>query len=267
MSASHRTLFVTLAAQAISSVGFSVSILAWIWLSLVPPPKPELTEPVIIDKKARRRSAPAALPVPQTPLDFTVVSVRRIPSGSHQSSEDTAAPIVTGPPADTKQRRSSGGLIPPWSFRRVSGPKNVAIPSTATSTVTPNASGTSSASPTAAPAPSYFGRKATRRVSTPVPRTQPYAHPYYAQPPIEDEEYVAYLRNLPQFSTEALARSPTSVSDPEDKEKEKEMSLFDQRGRNRKANDKAQAALGHGRRPTLLPKRSASWAGGKDPRL
>jgi hypothetical protein len=58
-----------------SSVGFSVvrttdsanfksdrpkSILAWIWLTLVPP-KPELTEPILIDKKARRRSAPAAL--------------------------------------------------------------------------------------------------------------------------------------------------------------------------------------------------------------
>jgi hypothetical protein len=75
---------------------------------------------------------------------------------------------------------------------------------------------------------------------------------------------------LPQFSTDALIRGPTT-SDSEEKEKEKEKEkdspLLDQRGRNRKVNDRAQAALGLGRRPT--PKRSASegWGAGKDARL
>jgi len=372
MSSPQRTLFVTLAAQAMSSVGFSVSILAWTWLTLVPPPKPELTEPILVDKKARRRSAPAALPsrkrrstslsvasgetqtspistqrtrrvyfldsptaspsrptnIPRTSNDSSDLTLhnsptseispsssastlvhtytaippqtletcresaiesdssnssrrpslslsrpfQKISSRPRRSSTTSAtsvpdiAPIITGPSTDTKQRRSSGGLIPPWSFRRVSGPKNVASPSTATSSATPGPSSISSASPTIVPAPSYFGRKAARRVSTPVPRTQPYAYPYYAQPPIEDEGYVAYLRNLPQFSTDAFARNPVTI-DSEEKEKEKEAPLVDQRGRNRKANDNAQAALGHGRRPTPKRSLSESWAAGKEPRL
>jgi hypothetical protein len=114
--------------------------------------------------------------------------------------------------------------------------------------------------------PSYFSRKTSRRVSTPVPRTQPYAYPYYAQPPTEDEGYAAYLRNLPQFSADLVSHSPVA-SDSEEKEKEKEAPLSDQRGRNRQANVMAQAALGLGRR--LPPQRSASesWAAGKDPRL
>lgn len=103
-------------------------------------------------------------------------------------------------------------------------------------------------------------------MSTPVPRTQPYAYPYYAQPPTEDEGYAAYLRNLPQFSAELVPHSLVA-SDSEEKEKETEAPLSDQRGRNRKANVMAQAALGLGRR--LPPQRSASesWAAGKDPRL
>ncbi|KAJ7897124.1 hypothetical protein B0H14DRAFT_2676980 [Mycena olivaceomarginata] len=353
---SQRTLFVTLAAQAMSSVGFSVSILAWIWLTLVPP-KPELTEPILIDKKARRRSAPAALqsrkrhstspsvasgeaqtsPVsPQRTrrvyfIDSPTSSASRptnfqrtsndssdltllssptseiSPSSSSSTLEHTytaipaptletcresaiesdssnssprpslslsrpfqkarprrssttsatsvpdIAPIVTGPPADTKQRRSSGGLIPSWSFRRISGSKSTASPSTAVSSTAAPATSLGGCTPAV---PSYFSRKT------------PYAYPYYAQPPTEDEGYAAYLRNLPQFSAELVPHSPVpSDSEEKEKEKEKEAPLSDQRGRNRQANVMAQAALGLGRR--LPPQRSASesWAAGKDPRL
>ncbi|KAJ7246263.1 hypothetical protein B0H12DRAFT_761995 [Mycena haematopus] len=373
MSSTQRSLFVTLAAQAISSVGFSVSILAWIWLTLVPLPKPELTEPIPVDKKARRRSAPAALqsrkrrsispsvasgeaqPSPVSPqrtrrvyfVDTPASSPSRptnIQRPSNDSSELTLessptseispssssstlvhtfaaissqtletcresaiesdssnssprpslclsrpfqkarprrssttsamteldiVPIITGPLTDTKQRRSSGGgLIPPWSFRRVSGPKNSINSATSSATPDLGSSSTSFVSPAPVPVPSYFGRKAARRVSTPVPRTQPYAHPYYAQPPIDDEAYAAYLRNLPQFSAEVLLTRSPVTSDSEEKEKEAPLTLSDQRGRNRKAsNDKAQMALGLGRRPRPQRSASESWAAGKDPRF
>ncbi|KAF7337467.1 hypothetical protein MSAN_02219700 [Mycena sanguinolenta] len=373
-SSPQRTLFVTLAAQAMSSVGFSVSILAWIWLTLYPPTKPELTEPipVAVDKKTRRRSAPAALPAHKRrspspsiasaetqPSTFSPQRTRRVyfvdspiaspsrPTNVQRLSNDSSdlslhgsptseispssssstlvhtftaippqtletcresaiesdsstssprpslslsrpfqkarprrssttssasvldiAPSITGP-ADSKQRRSSGGLIPPWSFRRVSGPKNsVSIPASSSITPGPASSSTSSASPASAPTPlpvPLFGRKAARRVSTPVPRTQPYAYPYYAQPPIEDEGYTAYLRNLPQFSNEVpvLARSP-GTSDSE--EALPTPAPSDQRGRNRKTiNDRAQAALGLGRRGHPRSA-SESWAAGYDPR-
>ncbi|KAJ7751224.1 hypothetical protein DFH07DRAFT_826581 [Mycena maculata] len=366
MPTPERSLFVTLAAQAMSSVGFSVSLLAWLWLTLVPPPKLVLTEPILVDKKARRRSAPAALPsrkrdslspsvvshdvpsltsspmrtrrvyfidspapsppsrptnqIERTPHDssdlldkplhcsspmeisptsssstlvhtYTAIapqtletcresaiesdssnncSPRASLSSSHPpqtsgrnrrysgTSVTDITPIITGP-TDGKHRRSSLGFTPPWSFRRASGSKNPASASPATPS-----SGMASAGPMTAP--SYFSRKTARRVSTPVPRTQPYAYPYYAQPPIEDDGYAAYLRGLPQFGSEGISRSPTT-SDSE--EKDKESLLFD-RGRNRKVNDQAQAALGLGRRPPILrPQRSASesWAAGRKPRL
>ncbi|KAJ7109957.1 hypothetical protein C8R44DRAFT_801027 [Mycena epipterygia] len=365
MSNSQRSLFVTLAAQTMSSVGFSVSILAWLWLTLVPPLRPELTEPVLVDKKARRRSAPAALesrkrdsslrprsarspsptnlprtrrvyfidsptPSPSRPtnqnerisndpsdqlwppeispasssstlvhtyavkVSQTLETCREsaIESDSSNSSprpslslsrpfqktsertrrsSGTAlpeiTPIVTGPTTDTKHRRSSIGFIPPWSFRRASTPKNPTSASPVASSATAS-SGPSSASPTTIPGPSYFSRKSARRVSTPVPRTQPYAYPYYAQPPIEDDGYAAYLRGLPQFGTETVCRSPTT-SDSE--EKERDPLPLDHRGRNREANAKAQAALGVGRPQPVLgaAQRSASesWAAGKEPRL
>ncbi|KAJ6575379.1 hypothetical protein B0H19DRAFT_1128376 [Mycena capillaripes] len=373
MPAPERTLFVTLAAQAMSSVGFSVSILAWLWLTLVPPTKPELVEPILVDKKARRRSAPATLqshrrdsdspsvasgdvqsspisslrtrrvyfvdspaPSPSRPTnqierssnDFSadlldkplqyspteispssssstlVHTYTAIPPQTLETCRESAIesdssnssprpslslsrpflkasnrtrrssgtsvpdvpPIVTGPSADTKQRRTSGGFIPTWGFRRASGSKNAPSSSTTTTTSSdaPGSSSTTScASPVVVPA-SYFTRKTARRVSTPVPRTQPYAYPYYAQPPTEDESYVAYLRNLPQFGTDAIARSPVA-SDSE--EKEKEPPLPDQRGRNRKINDMAQAALGLGRRPPPQRSASESWAAGKELRL
>ncbi|KAF8215941.1 hypothetical protein K438DRAFT_2008187 [Mycena galopus ATCC 62051] len=312
MSSSQRTLFVTLAAQAISSVGFSFVQHPRLDLAHSrPPTKARAREPVLVDKKARRRSAPAALPSrkrhstslsvvsaeteisPISPLrtrrvyfidspptsrptniqrhsnDSSELTLHSSPTSeiSPSSSSSTLghtfaiasqtletcresaiesdssnssprpslslsrpfqksrprrssttstldiAPIITGPlptePTTKQQRRSSGGLIPQWSFRRASGPKSACTPA-------------SSASPTVAPTPalapasassSYFGRKAARRVSTPVPRTQPYAYPYYAQPPIEDENYTAYLRNLPQFTDAPLARSPVISSD------------------------------------------------------
>ncbi|KAJ7161321.1 hypothetical protein C8R43DRAFT_1123784 [Mycena crocata] len=366
MSSTQRSLFVTLAAQAMSSVGFSVSILAWLWLTLVPPQKPELTEPILVDKKARRRSAPAALqshkrnsvsssapyddpsstsspprtrrvyflddsvmPPPSRPTNQTerhdssdlldkqvhssptseispssssstlVHTYTAIPPQTLETCRESALetdssdssprtslsllrplqktsgrartssspsdiiPIVTGPTTDNKQRRSSLGFTSPWSFRRASGSRNPASP------VPPSATAASSASPTPVSVPSYFSRKTARRVSTPVPRTQPYAHPYYAQPPVEDEGYAAYLRGLPQFGPDsAITRSPTT-SDSE--EKEKDSPLSERRGRDRKANDIAQAALGLGRRPVqrLQQQRSASesWAAGQDPRL
>ncbi|KAJ6621126.1 hypothetical protein B0H10DRAFT_1016318 [Mycena sp. CBHHK59/15] len=364
MSTSERSLLVTVSAHAMSSVGFSVSILAWLWLTLIFPfAKIEPQEPiVVVDKKARRRSAPAALqssskrksvsPAPHPPpspvpspvrtrrvyfadspispsrptnerndssdLSFTASSVfetspasssstlvhthtaippqtletcreSAIESDSSSSSQRPSLSLLTPPmsnqahrssatavpdttptwtPPNSKHfRRSSIGFIPPWSFaRRASGPRSVTSPSRVQPSATP-----SSASPTPAPASSYFTRKNARRVSTPVARTQPYAHPYYAQPPVEDEGYIAYLRGLPQFgSAEPVARSPTTS----DSEKEKDpASLFDCRGRDRKANDKAQAALGLGQRPTaqrstserVPPQRSASesWADGK----
>ncbi|KAJ6504363.1 hypothetical protein DFH09DRAFT_1201454 [Mycena vulgaris] len=367
MSSSERSLFVTLAAHGLGYIGFSVSIVTWLWLTLVPLPRPDLTEPILVDKKVRRRSAPAALqarkrdsltpavrppspgvsspsispvrtrrvyfidsPTPSlsrptnqfertpndssdlldiplqcsppaeiSPSSSSSTLVHTYPVISHQTLEtcresaiesDSSnssprpslslsrpfqkaserarrssgtsvpeiAPIITEPTPDTKHRRSSIGFVPPWSFRRASGPRNPASTSPATSSATPS-SATSSASPTQ----SYFSRKTARRVSTPVPRTQPYAYPYYAQPPIEDEGYAAHLRSLPQFETE-VCRSPIT-SDSEEKDP-----LFDRRGRNRKANDMAQAALGVGRRPPARPpQRSASesWAAGMDPRL
>ncbi|KAJ6503275.1 hypothetical protein C8R47DRAFT_1105405 [Mycena vitilis] len=363
MSSKERSLFVTLAAQAMSSVGFSVSILAWLYLTLVPPPKVELVEPILVDKKARRRSAPAALQSRRrdsatpslasggdTPSSLSPQRTRRVyfvdspassfsrPTPSTRTSNDSAelldrpllaspseispssssstlvhtytaipsqtletcresaiesdssnssprpslsltrpfqkaanrvrrssvdtASIASVPALDGKQqRRSSGGGF--MGFRRASGSsKNAAAgPSTTSSTSSSSAN---------LPGPSYFTRKTARRVSTPVPRTQPYAHPYYAQPPTEDEGYAAYLRGLPQFGSDAFARSPvTSASDSEDREKESEAPLVDERGRNRKKNDQAQAALGLGRRPPMAHKRSASesWAAGSGPRL
>ncbi|KAJ7786577.1 hypothetical protein B0H16DRAFT_1490927 [Mycena metata] len=384
MSTSHseRSLFVTLAAQAMSSVGFSVvrtypfsfnfksnpqkSILAWIWLTLVPP-KPELTEPILIDKKARRRSAPPAFPSrkrnslspsaatrsptsevlpspispPRTrrvyfldsPTPSSRPSIERNDSSSElnrpfsaspteispSSSSSTlvhvtthtaipprtletwresavesdssnssprpslslsrpfrtrrssgtsdvpdVTPIITAPTSDSKHgRKGSGSFIPPWAFRRASGSKPAAVsPSTAT---TAPAAPSSSASPPIAPTPSYFTRKTSRRVSTPVPRTQPYAHPYYAQPPIEDDPSVAHLRSQPQFELQRQdAIVTTTVSDSEKDLSSKDPPALDARGRNRKA----QAALGVGR-PRLRPQRSASesWAAGKEPRL
>ncbi|KAJ7446394.1 hypothetical protein B0H11DRAFT_2084523 [Mycena galericulata] len=358
MSTSQRSLFVTLAAQAMSSVGFSVSIIAWIWLTLVPPPKIDLTEPILVDKKARRRSAPAALqsrkrdslspsanppspdalspisprtrrvyfvdsptsslsrptnqfertphdslllekplhasPTSETsPLSSSSTLVHTYPGippqtletcresaiesdSSNNCSPRTSlsssrpslpprnrrnsgtsiitdvSPMASEPAETTHRRRSSIGFTPPWSFRRASGSRNPASPAT------------SSTNPTLIPAPSYFTRKTARRVSTPVPRTQPYAYPYYAQPPIEDEAYAAHLRSLPQFGPEVANPSP-STSDSE--EKEKESPLLDRRSRNRKA----QAALGLGRQPPAVRphQRSASesWAAGKEPRL
>ncbi|KAJ7040355.1 hypothetical protein C8F04DRAFT_254500 [Mycena alexandri] len=364
-SASERSLFVTLAAQAMSSVGFSVSILAWIWLTLVPP-KPELTEPILIDKKTRRRSAPAAFPSrkrnslspsvatrsptsevlpspispPRTrrvyfldsPTPSSRPSIERNDSSSElgkpfsasptseispSSSSSTlvhithtaippqtletwresavesdssnssprpslslsrtfrtrrssgtsvpdVTPIITAPTPYSKHgRKGSGSFIPPWAFRRASGSKNaVASPST---TTTAPAAPSSSASLPLGPTPSYFTRKASRRVSTPVPRTQPYAHPYYAQPPIEDDPSITHLRSQPQFglSTDA-STTTTTVSDSEKDLSSKDAPALDARGRNRKA----QAALGVGR-PRLRPQRSASesWAAGTEPRL
>ncbi|KAJ7675358.1 hypothetical protein B0H17DRAFT_1140292 [Mycena rosella] len=363
MSTSERSWFVTLAAHGLGTVGFSVSILAWLWLTLIPLPKPELAEPIVVDKKARRRSAPAALqshkrdslapslarppsPGAQSP-NISPVRTRRVyfldsPTSSpsrptnlierttHDSSElldkplhcsptseispssssstlvhtypaippqtletcresaiesDSSnssprsslslsrpfqkasertrrmsgtsvpeiAPIITVPTSDTKHRRSSIGFVPPWAFRRASGAKNSTSASPATWPLDHRSGAV------------VFSRKTSRRVSTPVPRTQPYAHPYYAQPPVEDEAYAAHLRSLPQFGAEAVSRSPTTS----DSEKDKDSPLLDQRGRNRKANDRAQAALGLGRRPSLPPQRSASesWAAGQDPRL
>ncbi|KAJ7103274.1 hypothetical protein B0H15DRAFT_942752 [Mycena belliarum] len=358
MSSSERSIFVTLAAHGLGYVGFSVSIIAWLWLALVPP-KPELTEPVSIDKKARRRSAPAVLPAqarkreslspvpavsastpsptansprtrrvyfvdsplsspsrstnqiertPHDSLDFlnkplngspvseisptssssTLVhtysaispqtletcresaiesdssksssraslSLPRLspkaserPRPLHGTSDSDVAP-TTGPAADTR-RKSSIGFVPPWAFRRGSGPRNPASASAAPPSATP-------VSATPVPAQSYFARKTARRVSTPVPRTQPYAYPYFAQPPVEDEALAAQLRSLPQFGAEGLSRGPIA-SDSE------ESPL---RGRNRKSNKQAQAALGLGR-PVRPPQRSASesWAAGKDPRF
>ncbi|KAJ7293076.1 hypothetical protein C8J57DRAFT_1268061 [Mycena rebaudengoi] len=374
MSTSERSLFITLSARAASSVGFSVSILAWLWLTFGLPVSKTIEEPVLIDKKARRRSAPAALPShkphkshkrsslspplrtespvlpdssslsspartrrvyfvdsPTTPsrstiplerpqftndsserlhaspvsetspasscstlvhptytsispqtletcresaiesdssnssrrpsLSLSTRALRKTRRGSGTAAVVDSSPVLSPPPPETPRvRRSSISFIPPWSLIRRNAPVAAVAPSTSTSTASPA---------TAIVSPSYFSRKNTRRVSTPVPRTQPYAHPYYAQPPVEDEVYSAYLRGLPQFGGAEAATSPTA-SDSEDKEKDSSP-LSDRRGRNRKVNDLAQAALGLGRtppRPRLKTQRSASesWADRKGPR-
>ncbi|KAJ7193356.1 hypothetical protein GGX14DRAFT_478620 [Mycena pura] len=368
MANEQRSLFITLAAQAMSSVGFSVSILAWLWLTIVPPLPPQLAEPITIDKKARRRSAPAALQshkqsspsqsrspdetslisfpprkrrvyfadspsrptnqfeVAQTPNDSLDMFDKPLPylpaaeispssssstlvhtytalplptletcresaveSDSSNSSPrrslslsrpfrrssgtsvpDTS-PIIATPgllpcltadrrsntllASNTRQRRSSGSLMSPWSFRRASDSRST--PKPGASSVSP----TTPVSPTTSPAPSYFARKTARRASTPVPRTQPYAYPYFAQPPVDDEVYIAYLRSLPQPGTDVLARSPTAS----DSEKE---SLLNWGSRNRKLNDKAQAALGLGRRPPVQQRSAGEGCVAEgDPRL
>ncbi|KAJ7492369.1 hypothetical protein FB451DRAFT_1502584 [Mycena latifolia] len=313
MSTSERSLFVTLAAQAgATSVQRQYPRLAG---SLVPP-KTDLIEPILIDRRpvvarprprsdpqTRSLSPPVSAPptdVPSRPPFFVVTLVHTI-CDTPQTLETVAnQPLNLIPrillrvlhcPCQTVSKASERGpaifgalqspngthynrhqlrhqapqiehrLRATMSFRRASGPRNPSSP--ATSSAAPS-SGISSASPTGL-TPSYFSRKTTRRVSTPVPRTQPYAYPYYAQPPVEDEGYAAYLRNLPQFGTDAAPHSPPT-SDSE--EKEKDSPLFDRRGRNRKTNTTAQAALGLGR-PVRPPQRSASesWAAGKDPRL
>ncbi|KAJ7170132.1 hypothetical protein C8R46DRAFT_1091250, partial [Mycena filopes] len=342
----ERSLFVTLAAQAISGVGFSVSILAWIWLTLVPP-RPELTEPILIDKKARRRSAPATLPsrkrnslspsiaestatrsptsevlpspispprtrrvyfidspsesrpsisndrndssesgkpfytqppptseispssssstlvhtytaIPAPTLETwresavesdssnssprpSLSSLSRGPFRTRRSSDVT--PIITAPAPDGKQARkgSGSGFTPPWGFRRASGSKNSASagPSTSADASLPVA------------APSLFKtRKASRRVSTPVPRTQPYAHPYYAQPPIEDDVASASpsvaQRALPQFGSGAeTATSPNGNGSDSDKDKGQGQG----RREPRPAGAEPQSAGGAGRGP------------------
>ncbi|KAJ7631200.1 hypothetical protein FB45DRAFT_917811 [Roridomyces roridus] len=353
MSSPERSLMVTLAAQAMSSVGLSVSIIAWIWLAFVPaqPPEPILLEKKV--KKARRRSAPAtlqtrkreslspSLPPPDTPsspprarrvyfLD-SPSSSRPTIERSHDSSSFLEKPLCSSPVGEVSPSSSSSTLvhtipaIPPqlatWHESAIeSDSSNNGSPRTSLSSPRPafkerirrfsgtdsvtdvagadtkrrssigftapwrRASGSNknptpgpSTSPTSVPAPSYFSKKSARRVSTPVPRTQPYAYPYYAQPPIDDERYVAQLRGLPQPSIggENAAAKPSSTTsdDSEDRDGDADSAaaLLD-RGRIRKANDDAQAALGHGRRPPILrhpQQRSASesWAAGKKPRL
>ncbi|KAF7307177.1 hypothetical protein MIND_00511300 [Mycena indigotica] len=345
MPSEKPSILLTLAAQAVSTVGLSVSIIAWLWLSLIPLPKP--TEPItIVDKKARRRSAPAALqsqssshspPSPQRssvdhaslitipprkrrvyfadspnspsrpssrPNDSAELIVEKpiiaqssaveispasssstlvhthtaippqtletcrelaIESDSSSSSSPRRSLSLTRPFGRTRRtsgpdvpapelvseprqpRRSSGNFVPPWTtFRRTSTSKSAS--SNASST--PSSGTTSSPSPTSAPAQSYFTRKSARRVSTPVPRTQPYAYPYFAEPPkVDDDVYIAYLRGRTPPGPETLARSATA-SDSEGG-----------KSQNRKLNDKAQAALGLQRPSTLQqrnPKRSAS---------
>ncbi|KAK7064009.1 hypothetical protein R3P38DRAFT_2821810 [Favolaschia claudopus] len=344
MSSSQRSLFVTLAAQAISSVGFSVSILAWIWLTLVPRPKPELTEPIAIDKKARRRSAPAALPsakrrstttslasteaqsspvsqrtrkvyfadspapapsrptnLPRTSTDSSDLSLIASPSEfspctletwresavesdsstssprpslslsrpfqkacrPRRSSTTSATSEITPNPlpdhvssAENKQqsRRASGGIIPPWSFRRVSGSKNVPSPVTAA----PTPSSTS-----ATPSAQIFAAKTRAGCQLPSHARSRMLFRIYAQPPTDDETYIAYLRTCLSLARNLSPAVPTSDMEPKTKRRRRRCP---ERGRNRKANDQAQAALGHGRRPT--PKRSASegWTAAKDPR-
>ena len=57
-------------------------------------------------------------------------------------------------------------------------------------------------------------RKAQRRTSTPIPRTSPYAAPYFASPPIVlDDGYSGYSRGLPQLEAEVsitLKQSPVT---------------------------------------------------------
>ncbi|CAK5280623.1 unnamed protein product [Mycena citricolor] len=92
-SVSQRSLLVTLAAQAMSSVGFSVSILAWLVLSVVPLPKQE--PPVIPDKKTRRRSAPAALPTQAPRRDSLTPSLL--------TSQSPKSPSILDSPARTRR--------------------------------------------------------------------------------------------------------------------------------------------------------------------
>ncbi|KAF7303225.1 hypothetical protein MKEN_01286300 [Mycena kentingensis (nom. inval.)] len=340
----RRSILVTFAAQALSITGFSVSILAWLVLSVVPLSKqPPLAEPIAVDKKARRRSAPAALqrtksPSPssstRSPVETSLIAIpdpaarkRKvyfadspvtpsrptprtndsaetlepilllsspvsevspasssstlvhsatvIPSQTLETCRESAVesdssssssqrrslslsrpfqprarrssgsevPLTSNSTSDGKQpRRSSANFIPPFSFRRTStkGPASVDSPVSASSTVAPLA-------------PSYFSRKATRRTSTPVPRTQPYAYPYFAQPPdgSVDDSYLQARSPTPDLPA-SFKRSAT-VSDSESAVNGVKVAAAT---RSRKSiNDKAQAALGLGRRPST-PRRS-----------
>ncbi|KAJ7017483.1 hypothetical protein C8F04DRAFT_1405868 [Mycena alexandri] len=192
-SASERSLFVTLAAQAMSSVGFSVSL---VLVFNTGPYYPYGNTPQTLEtwrESAVESDSSNSSPRPSLSLSRTFRTRR-----SSGTSVPDVTPIITAPTSDSKHgRKGSGSFIPPWAFRRASGSKNaVASPST---TTTAPAAPSSSPSLPLAPTPSYFTRKASRRVSTPVPRTQPYAHPYYAQPPIEDDPSIAHLRSQPQF--------------------------------------------------------------------
>ncbi|TFK77467.1 hypothetical protein BDN72DRAFT_953900 [Pluteus cervinus] len=98
---------------------------------------------------------------------------------------------------------------------------------------------------------SPFMRKNSRRGSTPVPRTQPYGAPYFAEPPIADDSYVR-LR-LAEIAEDKGFNSDHPVEAEE------------ARGRRlQEVNAEAQSQLGHGRRP-IHKRRSASagWAQGR----
>ena len=83
------------------------------------------------------------------------------------------------------------------SFVRLLSP---GTPSTATSFITPSSPGLSDIQ-----SPTFLSRKAERRRSTPIPRTRPYAAPYFASPPVlldKNSSYPSYLKGLPQFDDE-----------------------------------------------------------------
>lgn len=177
----------------------------------------------VIDSDSSRHSSMASLllpsgHLPKLRLGFTGRAKRHV-SNKHV---ETASPVNLERDGSVKSaKRSSGGFSAPWSASRSRTPAEITIDSEPQTSSTSRLSlvrcFTPTRSNTCPPSPATFtcrsaSRKAQRRTSTPIPRTSPYAAPYFASPPIIlDDGYAGFSRGLPQSEDEV---SPTPKPSP-----------------------------------------------------
>ncbi|KIK07290.1 hypothetical protein K443DRAFT_673551 [Laccaria amethystina LaAM-08-1] len=164
----------------------------------------------VVDSDSSRHSSMASLcpsrRLPKLKLGFTSRAKQHV-GNKHV---ETASPVNLEHEGSVKSaKRSSGGFSAPWSASRTRTPTEIAIdsePQTSSTSrlslvrcFTPTRSNTCPPS-TATLTCRSRSRKAQRRTSTPIPRTSPYAAPYFASPPIIlDDGYSGYSRGLPQL--------------------------------------------------------------------
>ncbi|KAF9055973.1 hypothetical protein BJ165DRAFT_463529 [Panaeolus papilionaceus] len=130
-------------------------------------------------------------------LGFSVKSPKLPPPQSEQQGDQVSIASVETNVSDKSTKRGSGSFIPPWSITRhrtapdmntqsrPSSPARLAFMNhSSTPTTQTNASPTSSTTSLCTQTVDILTRKAQRRTSTPLPRTNPYAAPYFAEPPI-----------------------------------------------------------------------------------
>lgn len=163
----------------------------------------------VIDSDSSRHSSMASLlpsgRLQKLKLGFTGRAKRHV-DNKHVETPSPVNLEGEGPVKSAKRR--SGGFNAPWSASRSRTPTEITIdsepqtPSTSRLSLvrcfTPTRSNTCPPS-TATSTCRSRSRKAQRRTSTPIPRTSPYAAPYFASPPIIlDDGY----SGLPQLEDE-----------------------------------------------------------------